>query len=204
MIHFCPKNDQNVCRVCANLSCAYQTGFDHFTKWKSGVFFKEHVKYMRPQYPDLSDEELFMKIKNDFVAARQIRDQKKKDGELPNIALINDKGRKKISKEDDSRGEDIGRSVDAALEDDIEDETEDDHPPTDPAAPISNHDSEEDLHLAKKRLSHRGDSTNREAKRAKFMVKIARLDEEAAILKEQATVVKNKWLAWEMQRLSTK
>jgi hypothetical protein len=52
-----------------------------------------------------------------------------------------------------------------------------------------------------KRVSHRGDSTNREAKRAKFMVKIARLDEEAAILKEQATVVKNKWLAWEMQRL---
>jgi hypothetical protein len=52
---------------------------------------------------------------------------------------------------------------------------------------------------------NRGDSTNREAKRAKFMVKIARLDEEAAILKEQATVVKkNKWLAWEMQRSSTK
>jgi hypothetical protein len=33
--------------------------------------------------------------------------------------------------------------------------------------------------LAKKRVTHRGDSTNREAKRG-FMVKIARLDEEAA------------------------
>jgi hypothetical protein len=46
---------------------------------------------------------------------------------------------------------DIGLSVDAALEDDIEDESKTIIPPTDPAAPISNHDSEEDLHLAKKR-----------------------------------------------------
>jgi hypothetical protein len=92
-----------------------------------------------------------------------------------------------------------GRRHRRRFEDDLEDD-----PPTDPAAPISNHDSdEEDLHLAKKRVTHRGDSTNREAKRAKFMVKIARLDEEADP-KEQATVVKNKWLAWEMQRLSTK
>jgi hypothetical protein len=44
--------------------------FDHFTKWKSGVFFKEHVN-MRPQLL-ISDEDLFVKIKNDFVAARQI------------------------------------------------------------------------------------------------------------------------------------
>jgi hypothetical protein len=80
------------------------------------------------------------------------------------IALINDKGRKKISKEDDSRVRDIGRSVDAALEDDIEDESKTIIPPTDPAAPISNHDSEEDLHFEE--ALNRGDSTNREAKRA--------------------------------------
>jgi hypothetical protein len=49
-----------------------------------------------------------------------------KDGGLPKLAPFNDKGRKKISKGDDSRGEDIGLSVDAALEDDIEDDLEDD------------------------------------------------------------------------------
>jgi hypothetical protein len=48
----------------------------------------------------------------------------------------------------------------------------------------------------KKACDARGDSTNREAKRAKFMVKIARLDEEAAILKEQATVVKRRTSGW--------
>jgi hypothetical protein len=63
--------------------------------------------------------------------------------------------RERRSRGDDSRGEDIGLSVDAALEDDIEDSKTISKTiiPTDPAAPISNHDSEEDLHLAKKRVT---------------------------------------------------
>jgi hypothetical protein len=141
---FCPKNDQNVCRVCANLSCAYQTGFDHFTKWKSGVFFKEHVKYMRPQWASSIRRRSVREDQERLRSSPSNLRPEEKKMVTTKLAPINDKGRKKISKEDDSRGEDIGRSVDAALEDDIEDETED-RSPTDPAAPISNHDSEEDL-----------------------------------------------------------
>jgi hypothetical protein len=114
--------------------------------------------------------------------------------------------RERRSRGDDSRGEDIGLSVDAALEDDIEDSKTISKTiiPTDPAAPISQPRFRRRSSFGEEACDARGDSTNREAKRAKFMVKIARLDEEATILKEQATVVKNKWLAWEMQRLSTK
>lgn len=177
-----------MCRVCANLSGAYQAGIQHFTKWKSGVFFKEHVKYMRPHYPDASDDELFAKVKDDFVAARKIRDEKKQDlGDTP-------KNRKKTLKND------TGSEGAASLEDNVEVETE-----LQLTAPDHNDESDEDeeLPLVQKRAPCR-DSSNREAKRAKFMVKIAHLDEEASKLKEQATVVKNTWLKWEMERLSDK
>jgi hypothetical protein len=93
--------------------------------------------------------------------------------------------------------------VDAALEDDIEDRESRRRssrriqlhrfPTTIPKK----------IFIWRKRVTHRGDSTNREAKRAKFMVKIARLDEEL-----QSSRWRPSWRrrtsGWHDQRLSTK